>query len=326
MRTYLLTASAIVLFGLAACKGQEQAPPQAQQPQPLYTTTATIKDLMDSVVDPGSDYIWDSVETIVSAKGVEEKYPRTDEEWKQVRRHAIMLLEATNLLQMPGRHVAKPGEKADDLKVELAPEKIEDMINKRSCKLQQVCHRTSRRHPRSLWRDRGERQRSAFERGRRHRQRVRKMPFAILVSGRKRPEGAHQREERQLEGTAEGSSSISVAHLGELRLRLSPSRTPAQSRVTFVSRKTSGQSCYPDGRGPHVLQDERGQAGHPGIRCRNHRWQPRECLREAARKLSANARLHSTRNRSTSTVRTRRGGRSPRRPDRSDQEQRYISA
>src|SRR5207247_1652641 len=65
-----------------------------------------------------------------SAKGVEEKFPRTDEEWKQVRRHAIMLLEATNLLQMPGRHVAKPGEKADDPKVELAPEKIEDMINK----------------------------------------------------------------------------------------------------------------------------------------------------------------------------------------------------
>src|SRR3989449_8263113 len=125
MRTYLLLASAIVLACLAACTRQsaQQVPPQ---PQAEYRTTATVKDLMDSVVDPGSDYIWDSVETIVSAKGVEEKFPRTDEEWKQVRRHAIMLLEATNLLQMPGRHVAKPGEKADDPKVELAPEKIED--------------------------------------------------------------------------------------------------------------------------------------------------------------------------------------------------------
>jgi hypothetical protein len=81
-------------------------------------------------VDPGADYIWDSVETVVSAKGVEEKAPHTDEEWKDVRRHAIMLMEATNLLQIPGRHVAKPGEKADDPKVELAPEQIEDMINK----------------------------------------------------------------------------------------------------------------------------------------------------------------------------------------------------
>src|SRR5437762_3411666 len=131
MRTYLLLASAIVLVCLAACTAQEPAQPQAPaQVQPEYRMTGTIKDLMDSLVDPGSDYIWDSVETIVSAKGVEEKFPKTDEEWKQVRRHAIMLLEATNLLQMPGRHVAKPGEKADDPKVELAPEKIEELINK----------------------------------------------------------------------------------------------------------------------------------------------------------------------------------------------------
>src|SRR5215471_8209277 len=95
-----------------------------------YRPTATVKDIMDSMVDPGSDYIWDSVETVVSAKGVEEKAPHTDEEWKEVRRHAIMLLEATNLLQIPGRHVAKPGEKADDPKVELGPEQIEDLIAK----------------------------------------------------------------------------------------------------------------------------------------------------------------------------------------------------
>jgi len=94
-----------------------------------YRTTATVKDIMDALVDPGSDYIWDSVETIVSAKGVEEKAPHTDEEWKEVRNHAIMLLEATNLLQMPGRHVAKAGEKADDPKVELAPDQIETLIN-----------------------------------------------------------------------------------------------------------------------------------------------------------------------------------------------------
>ena len=88
--------------------------------RPEYSTTATIKDIMDSIVDPGADGIWGAVETVVSAKGVEEKQPHTDEEWKEVRRKAIMLLEATNLLQMPGRHVAKPGEKADDPKVELA--------------------------------------------------------------------------------------------------------------------------------------------------------------------------------------------------------------
>ena len=129
MRTFsaAIFACAVMLL-VTSCSRQQ---PQTQsQPQVEYRTTATVKDIMDSMVDPGADYIWDSVETVVSEKGVEEKAPHTDEEWKDVRRHAIMLMEATNLLQIPGRHVAKPGEKADDPKVELAPEQIEDMINK----------------------------------------------------------------------------------------------------------------------------------------------------------------------------------------------------
>lgn len=124
-----LSIAALLLL-LAACN---QSQPQSQAPaqtQPEYRTTATVKDIMDALVDPGSDYIWDSVETVVSAKGTEEKAPHTDEDWKQVRNHAIMLLEATNLLQIPGRHVAKSGEKAEDPNVELSPAQIEDNINK----------------------------------------------------------------------------------------------------------------------------------------------------------------------------------------------------
>jgi len=112
-----------------SCSSQKQQT-ETTQPQAEYRLTATIKDIMDSMVDPGADYIWESVETIVSAKGVEEKAPHTDEEWKEVRRRAIMLLEATNLLQIPGRHVAKPGEKAEDPKVELGPDQIEELINR----------------------------------------------------------------------------------------------------------------------------------------------------------------------------------------------------
>jgi hypothetical protein len=125
MKTYWLAA--LLLFVAGCQQPQPQAPPP---PQAEYRTTATVKDIMDALVDPGSDYIWDSVETIVSAKGTEEKAPHTDEDWKQVRNHAIMLLEATNLLQIPGRHVAKPGEKADDPKVELSPDQIEAEIAK----------------------------------------------------------------------------------------------------------------------------------------------------------------------------------------------------
>ena len=53
---------------------------QTRQPQPEYRTTATIKDIMDSMVDPNADFLWESVATIVTTAGTEERAPRTDEE------------------------------------------------------------------------------------------------------------------------------------------------------------------------------------------------------------------------------------------------------
>ena len=84
---------------------------------------------MDSQVDPASDYLWESVATIVTKAGTEERRPRTDEQWKEVRRRAIQLIEGTNLLLMDGRHVAKPGEKSENPGIELSPEEIEASIN-----------------------------------------------------------------------------------------------------------------------------------------------------------------------------------------------------
>ena len=116
-----LSSVGVSLFLAAACG--------ARDPQPEYRPTATIKDIMDSTVDPSADFLWDSVATVVTAAGTEERAPRTDEEWINVRRRAIQLLEATNLLQVPGRHVAKPGEKSENPGIELGPEEIETVIN-----------------------------------------------------------------------------------------------------------------------------------------------------------------------------------------------------
>jgi len=118
MRTYLLILSANVLLVLGGCK---TAGPQ-------YMPTSTIRDLMDSIIDPSADFLWNSVSTIVTAKGVESKFPRTDEEWKEVRNRAIALVESTNLLLVPNRHVAKPGETAANPDVEREPEQIEALI------------------------------------------------------------------------------------------------------------------------------------------------------------------------------------------------------
>ena len=66
---------------------------------------------MDSVVDPNADFIWDSVEVVATLAGTEEKAPKTDEDWKNLRRHAISLLEASNLLLVPGDTSRNPARK-----------------------------------------------------------------------------------------------------------------------------------------------------------------------------------------------------------------------
>jgi len=128
--SWLCLAGGALLAGIA-CSTSQSAVPAAKPaaPVPDFRLTGTIKDLMDGVVDPSADYLWDSVSTIVTRKGIEERRPRTDEDWKNVRRRAIALIEAPNLLMMDGRKVAKPGEKSENPGIELGPEDIQDIID-----------------------------------------------------------------------------------------------------------------------------------------------------------------------------------------------------
>jgi hypothetical protein len=115
MNTVRLIAFALlaVVAGCQKSAAPPAAAPAAPPPSPLRVT-ATIQDLMKFEVDPAADALWESVSTNVTAKGTEEKHPRTPEEWEAVRRHAIILTEAANLLVMDGRRVAAPGKKLED--------------------------------------------------------------------------------------------------------------------------------------------------------------------------------------------------------------------
>ena len=128
MRNHLVLslASICILLG-AGCAAE--TPPQTAQLQADYRPTATVRELMDSIIDPSADVVWDSVAVLYSPAGVEEKQPRTPEEWAEVRRGAIRLIEASNLLMIPGRRIANPGERADDPQSELRPEKIQAMVD-----------------------------------------------------------------------------------------------------------------------------------------------------------------------------------------------------
>ena len=124
MRAYLVSAGACLLIGAVAC-----STPAPAAPEPGFRPTATVKDIMDSIVDPSADVVWDSVEIVVTASGTEERAPKTDDEWKEVRRRAISMIEASNMLLVPGRHIARAGEKAENPNIELQPERIEEMVN-----------------------------------------------------------------------------------------------------------------------------------------------------------------------------------------------------
>jgi hypothetical protein len=62
---------------------------------------------MDAELDPAADFLWDSVASISRYDGIEERRPRNEADWQEVRRHALRLLEATNLLVIEGRRVSR---------------------------------------------------------------------------------------------------------------------------------------------------------------------------------------------------------------------------
>ena len=125
-RFYLMLPVIVVLLVAGSCTAEQ---PAAPAPQPEFKPTATVRDIMISMVDPNADLIWESVSSLVTDRGIEEKFPKTDEEWAAVRRYAITLLESANLLLVPGRQVAKPGDKAENSNLELEPEEIQALVD-----------------------------------------------------------------------------------------------------------------------------------------------------------------------------------------------------
>jgi hypothetical protein len=119
----------------AACQAQPARPaPPGPAADPPFRPTSTIRELMQSIVAPSAQGLWDSVGRVSDARGTRDLEPKSAEEWAAVRRHAVSLMESTNLLLIPGRHVARAGEqtlKAEDAVPgsELPPSEIEKRVN-----------------------------------------------------------------------------------------------------------------------------------------------------------------------------------------------------
>jgi hypothetical protein len=102
-----------LLLVMSSCQPQSALPSGSPLATP-FKPTASIQEIMASIVDPAADTLWDSVGSTVSIKGNQDREPRTDEEWQQVRRSAITLIESTNLLMMDGRRIVRIGGKLAD--------------------------------------------------------------------------------------------------------------------------------------------------------------------------------------------------------------------
>ena len=128
---YQHAAAAVVVVAAALLAGCSAPAPETPPPgDSLYRPVASIREVMNSVIDPSIDVVWNSVATIIDDGRHTDRAPGTDEDWAEVRRHALIVSEAANLLLMHDRPVAPPGAPSQAPGVELAPEEIRALIDK----------------------------------------------------------------------------------------------------------------------------------------------------------------------------------------------------
>jgi hypothetical protein len=70
---------------------------------PATTPVASVKQIMKGIVGPASTVVYNAVGSTITAAGVDERAPKTDEEWEAVGISAAALIEGGNLLLMGNR-------------------------------------------------------------------------------------------------------------------------------------------------------------------------------------------------------------------------------
>ena len=92
----------------------------------------SVKELMRDMIDPASDFVFDSIGTLVTRKGVVERVPKTDADWDRIRAGAVMMAEGVDLLKIP-RPFAPPGDENNSTgpdPEELSPAQIQAKLEK----------------------------------------------------------------------------------------------------------------------------------------------------------------------------------------------------
>jgi hypothetical protein len=129
------------LLAASSCSpSKSSTPPAATNP---ITNTApllgdmkpmvSVKELMEYMIDPASDYVFDSVKTLVQPDGkVIEIVPKTDDDWKKLQVGAVTMLEGIYLLkvQRPFAPAGDVNNSVGDDANELSPTEIAAKVQK----------------------------------------------------------------------------------------------------------------------------------------------------------------------------------------------------
>ena len=65
--------------------------------------TMDMQDLMNWVLNPAAEAIWDSAGYVITAEGETDLSPTTEDGWQQVEAGAAMVAESAHLLTVSGR-------------------------------------------------------------------------------------------------------------------------------------------------------------------------------------------------------------------------------
>jgi hypothetical protein len=89
-------------FVIAGARATRLAAPVSA---PVAVPVASIKQIMGGITGPAATVVYNAVGYIVTAEGVEEILPETDEEWAVIANSAAALVESGNLLLLGDRAV-----------------------------------------------------------------------------------------------------------------------------------------------------------------------------------------------------------------------------
>src|SRR5438045_1960522 len=136
-----VVVAAAGLIYAAVVASQCSKPPASSPPVAVAATSAllgdmkpvfSVKELMQFVIDPISDNVFDAVSTDITAIGIIDTKPRNDAHWERVRVGAATLAEAIYLLKVP-RPFAPAGDVNNSTgpnPPELSPTQIKALVDK----------------------------------------------------------------------------------------------------------------------------------------------------------------------------------------------------